>query len=272
MAEYFSLNGLSSDIVRVYTASEYKPIGEYDQAIDSRLRLAMQERSIEHLWNSSAMIVGCGTLGTALAQILACKGIGSDPNCLILCDDDVVAPENLATQDYLRDQVHMPKVFALAELILESSPHATKTIAVNASYREMTRLIPDLLAEIDIVYAAVDSGLWRGRISQDVHPCSAFVTGGLSQNTAFGWVFWHTPDLPNMVEALAHKCTGQSPGCAGVIADVSKTVAGVMSYVGDHALFRMKDHYDPCRPLGWQYWRIFLDGIFEDEFIQVEEG
>lgn len=59
----------------------------------------------------SVAIIGCGGLGSNVAEMLVRSGIGR----LTLIDFDTVDESNLNRQFFFRDQIGMPKVVALAE-------------------------------------------------------------------------------------------------------------------------------------------------------------
>ncbi len=63
-------------------------------------------------------IAGLGGLGSSVAMALARVGIGT----LILADFDIVEPSNLNRQQYFIDQIGMPKVEALREILSRVNP------------------------------------------------------------------------------------------------------------------------------------------------------
>lgn len=74
-----------------------------DTALDPQLRARLRECTVA--------IVGCGGLGSNVAEMLVRSGIGR----LTLMDFDVVDECNLNRQFFFRDQIGVPKVVALAE-------------------------------------------------------------------------------------------------------------------------------------------------------------
>jgi molybdopterin/thiamine biosynthesis adenylyltransferase len=71
----------------------------------------------------SAILVGCGAIGSHLGRGLAHMGMPR----ILLFDADSVAPENLALQGFTIQDLGRPKVEALAEILTEINPDATIT-------------------------------------------------------------------------------------------------------------------------------------------------
>lgn len=70
--------------------------------------------------NKSCHIIGCGAIGSSLAELLARQGV----SLIHLWDYDVVESHNLVNQMYRKNQINKPKTEALAELIHEINPDA----------------------------------------------------------------------------------------------------------------------------------------------------
>lgn len=68
-------------------------------------------------------IAGVGGLGSAIAIALARTGIGH----LIVADFDLVEPSNLNRQQYFIDQIGIPKVYALRDILTRINPHVRVT-------------------------------------------------------------------------------------------------------------------------------------------------
>ncbi len=68
----------------------------------------------DKLRSSTVGIAGLGGIGSNVAFCLARSGVGH----LILVDFDIVESSNLLRQQYFKDQIGTPKVFALKENIL----------------------------------------------------------------------------------------------------------------------------------------------------------
>lgn len=63
-------------------------------------------------------IVGCGSVGSTVAYMLARTGVTN----FTLWDFDVVEPHNLANQMFRQKDIHKPKVEALLDIICEINP------------------------------------------------------------------------------------------------------------------------------------------------------
>lgn len=63
-------------------------------------------------------IIGCGSVGSTVACMLARTGITN----FILWDFDTVEPHNLANQMFRQKDIHKPKVEALLDIICEINP------------------------------------------------------------------------------------------------------------------------------------------------------
>jgi len=68
-------------------------------------------------------IAGVGGLGSAIAIALSRTGVGH----LIVADFDIVEPSNLNRQQYFIDQIGLPKVYALRDILARINPHVKVT-------------------------------------------------------------------------------------------------------------------------------------------------
>ena len=69
-------------------------------------------------------IIGCGSVGSTIAENLARCGVVN----MTLWDFDEVESKNLANQMFREADIHKPKVEALAELLSEINPDITATL------------------------------------------------------------------------------------------------------------------------------------------------
>ena len=63
-------------------------------------------------------IIGCGSVGSTVAEMLARSGITK----FALWDFDIVEPHNLANQMFRQKDIHRPKVEALLDMLCEINP------------------------------------------------------------------------------------------------------------------------------------------------------
>jgi len=103
----------------------------------------------DKLRSSTVGIAGLGGIGSNVAFCLARSGVGH----LILVDFDIVESSNLLRQQYFKDQIGTPKVFALKENILRIrddirlSCYNLKLIPENIS---------NIFKDVDIAIEALD--------------------------------------------------------------------------------------------------------------------
>lgn len=95
-------------------------------------------------------IAGVGGLGSHVALALTRLGIGH----LILADFDVVEPSNLNRQQYFIDQLGMPKVEALKEILSRINPYIEIT-ANNVRVDESN--LTEIFGQVDILVEAFDT-------------------------------------------------------------------------------------------------------------------
>ena len=63
-------------------------------------------------------IIGCGSVGSTVAELLARFGLTN----FVLYDFDTVEPHNIVNQMFTSKHIHMPKVEALKEMLIEINP------------------------------------------------------------------------------------------------------------------------------------------------------
>jgi sulfur carrier protein ThiS adenylyltransferase len=106
-------------------------------------------------------IAGLGGLGSSVAIALARSGVGS----LRLIDFDVVEPSNLNRQQYLLNQIGLPKVEALRTNLSAINPF----IATDIHYVRVTKdNAVQLLSGVDIVVEAFDDAKAKAMIIEAV--------------------------------------------------------------------------------------------------------
>ena len=98
---------------------------------------------------SVVAIAGLGGLGSAVAIALARVGVGK----LILADFDVVEPSNLNRQQYLIDQIGLPKVEALQKNIASINPY----VKIQTYHEKLDRSnMERIFREAEVVVEAFD--------------------------------------------------------------------------------------------------------------------
>lgn len=69
-------------------------------------------------------IIGCGAVGSHVAELLARLGIQK----FVLWDDDTVSTHNIANQNFVQADIYQPKVLIVADRIKAINPDATVTV------------------------------------------------------------------------------------------------------------------------------------------------
>jgi sulfur carrier protein ThiS adenylyltransferase len=109
-----------------------------------------QDPNAQAVWEKSTVaIAGAGGLGSVVATSLARVGIGK----LIIADFDVIEPTNLNRQQYFHEQLGMPKVVALNDLLHRINPYS-KYVVHNVVVTE--RNVDELFGKADILIEAFD--------------------------------------------------------------------------------------------------------------------
>lgn len=76
-------------------------------------------------------IIGCGSIGSNVAELLARYGIED----MVLWDFDDVEPHNIANQLYTEEDVGQPKTVRLAKLLTKINPVLKKSIKLKYEYK-----------------------------------------------------------------------------------------------------------------------------------------
>jgi len=110
------------------------------------------------LAHKTVAIIGCGGLGSNVAEMLVRAGVGG----LVLIDFDQVCESNLNRQFYFADQVGRPKTEALAENLRRIRPEVVLTLV------QERMEAPDLASAVgqaDVVVEAVDAADTKAMIT-----------------------------------------------------------------------------------------------------------
>lgn len=113
-----------------------------DVSLDAELRALLA--------GTRVAIIGCGGLGSNVAEMLVRSGIGA----LTLVDFDVVETDNLNRQFFFRDQVGEPKTEALAANLRRIRPSVELRLVLERVTE--ANLLP-LVTGADVVVEAVDT-------------------------------------------------------------------------------------------------------------------
>lgn len=77
-------------------------------------------------------IIGCGALGSSLAELMARQGIKN----ITLYDFDIVESHNLVNQMYVEDQIKEEKTKALFDLLTAINPELKQTLKIEGKYEK----------------------------------------------------------------------------------------------------------------------------------------
>lgn len=130
---------------------------------------------LENMADLHVSVLGVGAVGRQVAIQLA--GIGVQNICIV--DPDTVELSNVTTQAYLRSEVGMPKVEAMASLLRAIEP----SISVSAEFRGATRA--DCGKKGGVVFCCVDSIELRRRFFgfSKIAPAALWLDGRMLAET-----------------------------------------------------------------------------------------
>lgn len=97
-------------------------------------------------------IIGCGSIGSNVAELLARYGIEN----IVLYDFDIVESHNIANQLYTEEDVGTPKTEALARFLYKINPRLKSTLEIKSKYNNQMLT--------DYVFMCVDSVEVRNQI------------------------------------------------------------------------------------------------------------
>jgi hypothetical protein len=163
----------------------------------------------------SAVVVGCGAIGSWLARFLAHLGV---PH-FVLVDPDTVTTENLGLQGYEARDLDMPKAGAMARAIAGIHPDA-EIVAHGVTFRrDMFRDIPRAYDRV-AVFCCVDDIETRGFIYRaSMDRCGLFVDGRMAALvwrviTVDAWPdIYYEKTLFRKAEAHVLRCTARGTVC-----------------------------------------------------------
>jgi molybdopterin/thiamine biosynthesis adenylyltransferase len=144
-----------------------------------------------HAAGRRVLIAGLGSVGSRMAEELARTGVGK----LTLVDPDTVTPANLSRSSYLVRDVGMPKVDALARLLMAAAPDIAirrRALRVDAAAEDWLR---GAIARADLVVAATDdpeAQLIMNRLAAEAGVPSLYI--GLTTGAHGGEVLLVSPD------------------------------------------------------------------------------
>ena len=142
---------------------------------------------VSDLVDSKVLILGCGSLGSLTAQLLAQSGVGR----FILVDNDVVEAENLSRHTAGMNQMGRRKVDAVKESLQQKNPW----VEVQTLHGDMGEIdIKALIRDCSLCVVGTDNKPTRFQANQAcVKTRKPLVIGRVLQRGVGGDVFWFWP-------------------------------------------------------------------------------
>ena len=130
---------------------------------------------VQTLQGKTVTVLGCGSLGSGVATLLAKAGVGG----LNLIDPEVLASENTSRHDLGMSNVGYWKADALAEKLRNEFPHLPSVREYHARWEMIAETKPEVLRGSDIILVAIGSWMSEGafeawRLAQDRSPTAIY--------------------------------------------------------------------------------------------------
>lgn len=130
---------------------------------------------VRTLQGRTVTVLGCGSLGSGVATLLAKAGVGG----LNLIDPEVLASENTSRHDLGMSDVGRWKADALAEKLRNEFPHLPSVREYHGCWQAIAETRPEVLRGSDIVLVAIGSWMSEGafeawRLAQDRPPYAIY--------------------------------------------------------------------------------------------------
>ncbi len=130
-----------------------------------------QISDVHSLQEKKVTIIGCGSVGSGVATLLAKSGVGN----LNLVDPEVLRSENIARHELGIADVGQYKASALAVRLRKNFPHLNEVGAFNRGWQKMFQDHADVMVEADLLVSVIgswsDEGMFeRWRIKQEQPP------------------------------------------------------------------------------------------------------
>lgn len=109
----------------------------------------------EKIKNKRIHIIGCGAVGSSIAELLARAGVER----FVLYDFDVVEPHNIANQMFTQQHIGKEKTTALSEMLYDINPDIKRHIEIKKKWEKSSMLS-------DYVFLCVDNIDTRREIVQ----------------------------------------------------------------------------------------------------------
>lgn len=186
----------------------------------------IQKEGQEKLLNSRVVVIGCGALGTNIANSLIRAGIGY----LRVVDRDIVELNNLQRQNLFdEDDIGSSKAEAIADKLKKiNSDVRIEAIADDVNYENIERFVKNM----DVVLDGTDNMLVRFLINDAcVKHDIPWIYGGVIET--YGMTMNITPQKTPCFRCLIHDLpeTGSLPTCdtVGVLNSIPEIIGSIQS-------------------------------------------
>ena len=216
------------------------------------------EEGQQRLGTSSVAIIGCGALGTVIANCLARSGVGK----IKVVDRDFVELDNLQRQ-VLFDEEDARRMLPKALAAVKHLEAVNSSVRLSAEVCDVSsRNIESVMAVCDLVLDATDNLETRLLIND------ACVKAGIPwiHGTAVGSIGMEMPFIPGKTACfrcyLPELPPDRVPGCdvIGVLNPITGIVGCLQS---SHAIQVLTGNYSPRNEM------IYID-IWQDEFLEID--
>ncbi|MEY0836175.1 E2/UBC family protein [Providencia alcalifaciens] len=132
------------------SCTEYQRLGVIRADIKTLLSRNSQRQGTESLSEKKIALVGCGTIGGYLAELLLRNGAGCDKGFLHLYDDDLYNPSNFGRHTLSSHDFGRSKSIALAARLQNSVHLQTKIVG----FKKQFNISTDVMQKYDIIIDA----------------------------------------------------------------------------------------------------------------------
>lgn len=135
-----------------------------------------QNRDVQELRTATVAMVGCGSLGSSVARLLAQAGVGA----LTLIDPELLAAANTGRHLLGSASVGLSKAVEVGRRLSVDFPHLFSPRAVDKTWQKAVEAEPSLFDDIDIVVSTVGSWTTEGMLDAWLRQ--------RGQPVVYGWV------------------------------------------------------------------------------------
>lgn len=142
------------------------------------------------LGTREVLIVGCGSVGSELARLLARSGVRR----FTLIDPDTVSVSNLCRSTYTRRDIGRPKVEALAETLGAIGAEVKVTVLATGADALPDDELASMIERASLVVVATDHPPTQARLGALAYAKAPCVFPGVYAKGTGGEVLWTSPD------------------------------------------------------------------------------